>query len=217
MKKIASFVLTTALVLGMGASAFAAATPSKVVLDEVKADASVTVSGLSSLIGAKVEIKKAEEAAKTAEEVKRVEEQTKSVLTDVAANVDLKAAVSEVLPQEVAAGTGEHGKKEDVKVEVTAVQTFSVETERLADSAKVEVALESKMIDTAYAENEELVVLVAVPKVDAATGKVTYTYTKVKAVYKDGKINMKLTGKQLKTFGSNFTVMALKQVKQKAV
>lgn len=214
MKRIASFVLTTALVLGMGVSAFAAPTPSKVVLDEVKAEASVTVSGLSGL-GAKVEIKKAEEAAKTTEEVKQVEKQTKDVLDDVMANVDLKKVVSEVLPQETAAGTEEQ-KKADTKVEVTAVQTFSVETERLADSAKVEVALESKMIDTAYAPNEELVVLVAVPKVDAA-GKVTYTYHKVKAVYKDGKINVKLTGKQLKSFGSSFTVMALKQVEQKAV
>lgn len=214
MKRIASFVLTTALVLGMGVSAFAAPTPSKVVLDEVKAEASVTVSGLSGL-GAKVEIKKAEEAAKTTEEVKQVEKQTKDVLDDVMANVDLKKVVSEVLPQETAAGTEEQ-KKADTKVEVTAVQTFSVETERLADSAKVEVALESKMIDTAYAPNEELVVMIAVPKVDAA-GKVTYTYHKVKAVYKDGKINVKLTGKQLKSFGSSFTVMALKQVEQKAV
>lgn len=211
MKKIVSFVLTTALVLGMGASAFAAATPSKVVLDEVKADASVNVSGLSGL-GAKVEIKKIEEVAKTAEEVKKVEEEYKNVLTDVVNKVDLKKAISEVLPQETAA----EEQKETVRVEVAAVQTFTVVTERLANFADVEVALKSEMIDSVYAENEKLVVLVAVPKVDAA-GKVTYTYTKVKAVYKDGKISVKLTGKQLKDFGSTFTVMALKQVKQKAV
>lgn len=216
MKRIASFVLTTALVLGMGVSAFAAATPSKVVLDEVKADATATVSGISSVLGATVTIQKAEEAATTAAEAKKVEEQTREVLADVVANVDLKEIVSEVLPQETAAASGTV-KQEEAKVEVAAVQTFSVETKRLADSAKVEVALESKMIDAVYKENEELVVLVAVPKVDAATGKVTYTYTKVKAVYKDGKINVKLTGKQLKSFGSSFTVMALKQVKQKAV
>lgn len=211
MKKIVSFVLTTALVLGMGASAFAAATPSKVVLDEVKADASVTVGGLSGL-GAKVEVKKIEEVAKTTEEVKKVEEEYKNVLTDVVKKVDLKKAISEVLPQETAA----EEQKETVRVEVAAVQTFTVVTERLANFADVEVALKSEMIDSVYAENEELVVLVAVPEVDAA-GKVTYTYTKVKAVYKDGKISVKLTGKQLKDFGSNFTVMALKQVKQKAV
>lgn len=211
MKRIVSFVLTTALVLGMGASAFAAATPSKVVLDEVKADASVNVSGLSGL-GAKVEIKKIEEVAKTTEEVKKVEEEYKNVLTDVVNKVDLKKAISEVLPQETAA----EEQKETVRVEVAAVQTFTVVTERLANFADVEVALKSEMIDSVYAENEKLVVLVAVPKVDAA-GKVTYTYTKVKAVYKDGKISVKLTGKQLKDFGSTFTVMALKQVKQKAV
>lgn len=207
MKRIASFVLTTALVLGMGVSAFAAATPSKVVQDEVKADASVTVSGLGGL-GAMVEVKKIEEVAKTTEEIKKVKENYKNVLTDVVDKVDLKKTVSEML-----ADTEE--QKETVRVEVTAVQTFTVVTKRLANLADVEVALESKMIDAAYTENEKLVVLVAVPKVDAA-GKVTYTYTKVKAVYKDGKIRVALTGKQLKDFGSTFTVIALKRVVQKA-
>lgn len=207
MKRIASFVLTTALVLGMGASAFAAATPSKVVQDEVKADASVTVSGLSGL-GAMVEVKKVEEVAKTTEEIKKVKENYKNVLTDVVDKVDLKKTVSEML-----ADTEE--QKETVRVEVTAVQTFTVVTKRLANLADVEVALESKMIDAAYTENEKLVILVAVPKVDAA-GKVTYTYKKIEAIYKDGKIRVALTGKQLKDFGSTFTVIALKRVVQKA-
>lgn len=207
MKRIASFVLTTALVLGMGASAFAAATPSKVVQDEVKADASVTVSGLSGL-GAMVEVKKVEEVAKTTEEIKKVKEDYKNVLTDVVDKVDLKKTVSEML-----ADTEE--QKETVRVEVTAVQTFVVVTKRLANLADVEVALESKMIDAAYTENEKLVVLVAVPKVDAA-GKVTYTYKKIEAIYKDGKVRVALTGRQLKDFGSTFTVIALKRVVQKA-
>lgn len=206
MKRIASFVLTTALVLGMGASAFAAATPSKVVQDEVKADASVTVSGLGGL-GAMVEVKKIEEVAKTTEEIKKVKENYKNVLTDVVDKVDLKKTVSEML-----ADTEE--QKETVRVEVTAVQTFVVVTKRLANLADVEFALESKMIDAAYTENEKLVVLVAVPKVDAA-GKVTYTYKKIEAIYKDGKVRVALTGRQLKDFGSTFTVIALKQVKQK--
>lgn len=207
MKRIASFVLTTALVLGIGASAFAAATPSKVVQDEVKADASVTVSGLSGL-GAMVEVKKVEEVAKTTEEIKKVKEDYKNVLTDVVDKVDLKKTVSEML-----ADTEE--QKETVRVEVTAVQTFVVVTKRLANLADVEVALESKMIDAAYTENEKLVVLVAVPKVDAA-GKVTYTYKKIEAIYKDGKVRVALTGRQLKDFGSTFTVIALKRVVQKA-
>ncbi len=207
MKRIASFVLTTALVLGMGVSAFAAATPSKVVQDEVKADASVTVSGLSGL-GAMVEVKKVEEVAKTTEEIKKVKENYKNVLTDVVDKVDLKKTVSEML-----ADTEE--QKETVRVEVTAVQTFTVVTKRLANLADVEVALESKMIDAAYTENEKLVVLVAVPKVDAA-GKVTYTYKKIEAIYKDGKVRVALTGRQLKDFGSTFTVIALKRVVQKA-
>lgn len=207
MKRIASFVLTTALVLGMGVSAFAAATPSKVVQDEVKADASVTVSGLGGL-GAMVEVKKIEEVAKTTEEIKKVKENYKNVLTDVVDKVDLKKTVSEML-----ADTEE--QKETVRVEVTAVQTFTVVTKRLANLADVEVALESKMIDAAYTENEKLVVLVAVPKVDAA-GKVTYTYKKIEAIYKDGKVRVALTGRQLKDFGSTFTVIALKRVVQKA-
>lgn len=207
MKRIASFVLTTALVLGMGVSAFATGVPSKVVQDEVKADASVTVSGLGGL-GAMVEVKKIEEVAKTTEEIKKVKENYKNVLTDVVDKVDLKKTVSEML-----ADTEE--QKETVRVEVTAVQTFTVVTKRLANLADVEVALESKMIDAAYTENEKLVVLVAVPKVDAA-GKVTYTYKKIEAIYKDGKVRVALTGRQLKDFGSTFTVIALKRVVQKA-
>ena len=208
MKRIVSFVLTIALVLGMGVSAFATGVPSKVVLDEVEVDASVTVSGLSGL-GAMVEIKKIEEVAKTTEEIKKVKEDYKNVRTDVVDKVDLKKTVSEML-----AGTEE--QKENVKVEIVAVQTFIVVKKRLENFADVEVALKSKMLDAAYTENEKLVVLVAVPKVDAA-GKVTYTYTKIRAVYKNGKVRVALTGRQLKDFGSTFTVIALKQVKQKAV
>ena len=208
MKRIASFVLTIALVLGMGVSAFATGVPSKVVLDEVGVDASVTVRGLSGL-GAMVEIKKIEEVAKTTEEIKKVKEDYKNVRTDVVDKVDLKKTVSEML-----AGTEE--QKENAKLEIVAVQTFIVATKRLANFADVEVALKSKMFDAAYTENEKLVVLVAVPKVDAA-GKVTYTYTKIRAVYKNGKVRVALTGRQLKDFGSTFTVIALKQVVQKAV
>lgn len=208
MKRIVSFVLTIALVLGMGVSAFATGVPSKVVLDEVEVDAGVTVSGLSGL-GAMVEIKKIEEVAKTTEEIKKVKEDYKNVRTNVVDKVDLKKTVSEML-----AGTEE--QKENAKVEIVAVQTFIVATKRLANFADVEVALKSKMFDAAYTENEKLVVLVAVPKVDAA-GKVTYTYTKIRAVYKNGKVRVALTGRQLKDFGSTFTVIALKQVKQKAV
>ena len=142
-------------------------------------------------------------------DIKMVKEIYMIVLTDVVDKVDLKKTVSEML-----ADTEE--QKETVRVEVTAVQTFTVVTMRLANLADVEVALESKMIDAAYTENEKLVVLVAVPKVDAA-GKVTYTYKKIEAIYKDGKVRVALTGKQLKDFGSTFTVIALKRVVQKAV
>lgn len=209
MKRFVSFVLTTALVLGMGASAFASGVPSKVVQDEVEAAVSVTVSGFSSF-GAKVEVKKVEEVAKTAEEIKQIGEDYKNVQTDAVDKVDLKKTVSEML-------TGTEEQKENVKVEIVAVQGFVVVTKRLADSSNVEIAMKSKMLDAAYTENEKVVVLVAVPKVDAA-GKVTsYTYTKIKAVYKNGKLRVDLTGKQLKAFSPTFTVMALKQVKQKAV
>lgn len=208
MKRFVSFVLTTALVLGMGASAFASGVPSKVVQDEVEAAVSVTVSGFSSF-GAKVEVKRVEEVAKTAEEIKQIGEDYKNVQTDAVDKVDLKKTVSEML-------TGTEEQKENVKVEIVAVQGFVVVTKRLADSSNVEIAMKSKMLDAAYTENEKVVVLVAVPKVDAA-GKVTYTYTKIKAVYKNGKLRVDLTGKQLKAFSPTFTVMALKQVEQKAV
>ena len=113
MKRIVSFVLTIALMLGMGVSAFATGVPSKVVLDEVEVDAGVTVSGLSGL-GAMVEIKKIEEVAKTTEEIKKVKEDYKNVRTDVVDKVDLKKTVSEML-----AGTEE--QKENVKVEIVVV------------------------------------------------------------------------------------------------
>ena len=44
MKRIASVILTGALILSMGAAAFAA-TPSKTVADEIKADAAVETTG----------------------------------------------------------------------------------------------------------------------------------------------------------------------------
>ena len=99
---------------------------------------------------------------------------------------------------------------------MAAFQTFNVETENLADSANVVIAMESEIIDSVYTENEELAVVIAVPKVDAA-GNVTYSYHHFKAVYKDGKICLKLKGKELKDLGSTFTMTALKQVEQKAV
>ena len=61
MKRIASVVLTGALVLSMGAAAFAA-TPSKTVADEVKAVASVETTGFD-----RVEIKTEETEATIAQ------------------------------------------------------------------------------------------------------------------------------------------------------
>ena len=49
------------------------------------------------------------------------------------------------------------------------------------------------MVETAYAENEEVAVLVAVPTV-AADGTVTYTYHTVTGKFVNGKVVLNLSG-----------------------
>ena len=185
MKKVVSAVLTAAMVVGMGVSVLAA-TPSKTVADEVKATGEAKVTGIAGIIG-DVEISAVQDTA-----------QAEEVLKDVVANVDLKEAV---------------GASEETKaaVDVTAAQTFNVETSNLANFATVELTIESKVVEAAYAENEEVTVLVAVPTV-AADGTVTYTYHTVTGKFVDGKVVLNLSGRQIKSYGSNFTLLALKTI-----
>lgn len=100
-----------------------------------------------------------------------------------------------------AAGASEETK---TAVDVTAAQTFNVETSNLANFATVELTIESKVVEAAYAENEEVVVLVAVPTV-ATDGTVTGKFV-------NGKVVLNLSGRQIKSHGSNFTLLALKTI-----
>ena len=183
MKKVISVVLTAAMVVGMGVSALAA-TPSKTVADEVKASGSATVTGVLGVIS-DVEVTAREDTA-----------QAEDVLKDVVSAVDLQKTV----------GASEEKK---VTVDVVAAQTFDVQTSNLLGVANVELTIESKVIKAAYENGEEVTVLVAVPTTKA-NGTVSYTYYTVSGKVVNGKIVVSLKGRQVKLYGSNFTLLALK-------
>ena len=167
MKKVISAVLTAAMVVGMGVSVLAA-TPSKTVADEVKASGSATVTGVLGIIS-DVKVTAKEDTAEAEE-----------VLKDIVSNVDLQKAV----------GASEEKK---TTVDVTVTQAFEMQTSNLLDAANVKLTIESKVVETAYAENEEVAVLVAVPTV-AADGTVTYTYHTVTGKFVNGKVVLNLSG-----------------------
>ena len=178
MKRIASVVLTGALVLSMGAAAFAA-TPSKTVADEVKAVASVETTGFD-----RVEIKTEETEATVAQSAAVVQELA-------AAPAELSTAV---------------GATKEEQVEITAVQTVTVAQTPLFNRTTVTVTLSSAVVEAAYKENEEVAVVVMVPVVDK-DGNVTYEKMVVPGVVKGGKVQVKLTGAQLKKIGKKSVTM----------
>ena len=185
MKKVISAVLTAAMVVGMGVSVLAA-TPSKTVADEVKASGSATVTGVLGIVS-DVKVTAKEDTA-----------QAEAVLKDVVANVDLKKA----------AGASDEKK---TTVEVTVTQSFEMQTSNLLDAANVELTIESKVVEAAYANNEKVTVLVAVPDTKA-DGSVSYTYYTVPGKVVDGKIVVNLKGRQVKLYGSNFVLVAVKTI-----
>lgn len=170
MKRVASVVLTGALVLSMGVAAFAA-TPSKTVADEVKAVASVETTGFD-----RVEIKT---------------EETEATIAQSAAPAELSTAV---------------GATKEEQVEITAVQTVTVAETPLFNRTTVTVTLSSAVVEAAYKENEEVAVVVMVPVVDK-DGNVTYEKMVVTGVVKGGKLQVKLTGAQLKKIGKKSVTM----------
>ena len=178
MKRVASVVLTGALVLSMGAAAFAA-TPSKTVADEVKAVASVETTGFD-----RVEIKTEETEATVAQSAAVVQELA-------AAPAELSTAV---------------GATKEEQVEITAVQTVTVAQTPLFNRTTVTVTLSSAVVEAAYKENEEVAVVVMVPVVDK-DGNVTYEKMVVTGVVKGGKVQVKLTGAQLKKIGKKSVTM----------
>ena len=183
MKKVISAVLTAAMVVGMGVSVLAA-TPSKTVADEVKASGSATVTGVLGVVG-DVKITAKEDTA-----------QVEEVLQDITSDADLQKAA---------------GASEDKKVDITVTQAFEMQTSNLLDAANVKLTIESKVIEAAYEDNEEVTVLVAVPKTKA-DGTVTYTYYTVPGKVVNGKIVVNLKGRQVKLYGSNFVLVAVKTI-----
>lgn len=184
-KKVISAVLTAAMVVGMGVSVLAA-TPSKTVADEVKASGSATVTGVLGIVSdAKVTAK--EDTA-----------QVEKVLQDITSDADLQKA----------AGAS---KEKKTTVDVTVTQAFEMQTSNLLDAANVKLTIESKVVEAAYEDNEEVTVLVAVPKTKA-DGTVTYTYYTVAGKVVDGKIVVNLKGRQVKLYGSNFVLVAVKTI-----
>ena len=183
MKKVISAVLTAAMVVGMGVSVLAA-TPSKTVADEVKASGSATVTGVLGVVG-DVKITAKEDTA-----------QVEEVLQDITSDADLQKAA---------------GASKGKKLDIIVTQAFEMQTSNLLDAANVKLTIESKVIEAAYENGEEVTVLVAVPKTKA-DGTVTYTYYTVTGKVVDGEIVVNLKGRQVKLYGSNFVLVAVKTI-----
>ena len=183
MKKVISAVLTAAMVVGMGVSVLAA-TPSKTVADEVKASGSATVTGVLGIVS-DVKVTAKEDTA-----------QVEEVLQDITSDADLQKAA---------------GASKDKKLDIIVTQAFEMQTSNLLDAANVKLTIESKVIEAAYEDNEQVTVLVAVPKTKA-DGTVTYTYYTVAGKVVDGKIVVNLKGRQVKLYGSNFVLVAVKTI-----
>ena len=81
----------------------------------------------------------------------------------------------------------------------------------LGVAANVKLTIESKVIEAAYEDNEQVTVLVAVPKTKA-DGTVTYTYYTVTGKVVNGEIVVNLKGRQVKLYGSNFVLVAVKTI-----
>ena len=103
------------------------------------------------------------------------------------------------------------GATAEEKVEITAVQTVTIEQTPLFNRTEATVSLSSAVIDAAYKENEQVTVLVMVPVV-GKDGTVTYEKIAVTGVVKDGKVQVKLTGALLKKIGKkSVTLVATKK------
>ena len=113
MKRIASVILTGALILSMGAAAFAA-TPSKTVADEIKADVAVETTGFD-----RVSISTEETEATVAQSAEVVKE--------------LASSTEEL--KETAGATAEE------KIEIIAVRTVTSKQTPLFNRTKVTVSL----------------------------------------------------------------------------
>jgi len=183
MKKVISAVLTAAMVVGMGVSVLAA-TPSKTVADEVKASGSATVTGVLGIIS-DVKVTAKEDTA-----------QVEKVLQDITSDADLQKAA---------------GASKGKKLDIIVTQAFEMQTSNLLDAANVKLTIESKVIEAAYEDNEQVTVLVAVPKTKA-DGTVTYTYYTVPGKVVNGEIVVNLKGRQVKLYGSNFVLVAVKTI-----
>ena len=184
MKKVISAVLTAAMVVGMGVSVLAA-TPSKTVADEVKASGSATVTGVLGIVS-DVKVTAKEDTA-----------QVEEVLQDITSDANLQKAGA--------------SKEKKTTIDVTVTQAFEMQTSNLLDAANVKLTIESKVIEAAYEDNEQVTVLVAVPKT-RADGTVTYTYYTVPGKVVNGEIVVNLKGRQVKLYGSNFILVAVKTI-----
>ena len=182
-KKVISAVLTAAMVVGMGVSVLAA-TPSKTVADEVKASGSATVTGVLGIVS-DVKVTAKEDTA-----------QVEEVLQDITSDADLQKAA---------------GASKGKKLDIIVTQAFEMQTSNLLDAANVKLTIESKVIEAAYENGEEVTVLVAVPKTKA-DGTVTYTYYTVTGKVVNGEIVVNLKGRQVKLYGSNFVLVAVKTI-----
>ena len=165
------------------------------------------------VVGMGVSVLAATPSKTVADEVKASGSATVTGVLGVVGDVKITAKVEEVLQDitsdadlQKAAGASK-GKKLDIIV----TQAFEMQTSNLLDAANVKLTIESKVIEAAYENGEEVTVLVAVPKTKA-DGTVTYTYYTVTGKVVDGEIVVNLKGRQVKLYGSNFVLVAVKTI-----
>ena len=130
-----------------------------------------------------------------------------------------KTVADEVKASGSATVTGVLGVVGDVKItakeDTAQVEKVLQDITSDADLQKAAGASKEKKttvdVEAAYEDNEEVTVLVAVPKTKA-DGTVTYTYYTVAGKVVDGKIVVNLKGRQVKLYGSNFVLVAVKTI-----
>ena len=163
------------------------------------------------VVGMGVSVLAATPSKTVADEVKASGSATVTGVLGIVSDVKVTAKEDTAQVEEVLQEAAGASKEKKTTIDVTVTQAFEMQTSNLLDAANVKLTIESKVIEAAYEDNEEVTVLVAVPKTKA-DGTVTYTYYTVAGKVVDGKIVVNLKGRQVKLYGSNFVLVAVKTI-----
>ena len=163
------------------------------------------------VVGMGVSVLAATPSKTVADEVKASGSATVTGVLGIVSDVKVTAKEDTAQVEEVLQKAAGASKEKKTTIDVTVTQAFEMQTSNLLDAANVKLTIESKVIEAAYEDNEQVTVLVAVPKTKA-DGTVTYTYYTVPGKVVDGKIVVNLKGRQVKLYGSNFVLVAVKTI-----